>query len=80
MTEIQGITAAQLRFESFQGKKIHTLYQVPYNPHIFNYIPNVDQQEKPISLYSKGIKVTLWQEKGIVFALTNVAKFPVHNH
>ena len=67
---IQGITAAQLRFKNTQKDVIHTLYQVAYHPKIFQYIPNIDQNQTPISVYSQGIKVTLWQEKGLLFALT----------
>jgi hypothetical protein len=32
--------------------------------------PDFDQGEMPVSTYANGIKVTLWVEKGLLFALT----------
>ncbi len=67
---LQGVTAAQLRFKSVGKNDINTLYQVGYDPKIFKYLPDYDQGQEPITTYSKGIKVTLWIEKGVLFALT----------
>ncbi len=67
---LQGITAAQLRFQYKGSDQIHTLYQVSYDPKVFQKLPLYDQGEKPVSTYANGVKVTLWVEKGILFALT----------
>jgi len=70
---LQGITAAQLRFKSVADNGIHTLYQVGYDPKIFKQLPQYDQGDSPVSTWSKGVKVTLWVEKGVLFALTEDA-------
>ena len=67
---LQGVTAAQLRFKNLGSDKLHTLYQVGYDPAIFKALPNVDEGEQPISVFSKGVKVTIWVEKGLLLALT----------
>ena len=67
---LRGVTAAQLRFKSLGADDIHTLYQVGYDPATFRKLPDYDRGEPPISTWSKGIKVTLWVEKGVLFALT----------
>lgn len=67
---LQGITAAQLRFKSISEEGTNTLYQVGYDPEIFKLLPDFDNGEAPITVYSKGIKVTIWVEKGVLFALT----------
>lgn len=67
---IQGITAAQLRFKAFGKDDVNTLYQVGYDPAVFKLLPDYDQKQEPITRYSKGIKVTIWVEKGVLFALT----------
>jgi hypothetical protein len=67
---LQGITAAQLRFKSISKKGVNTLYQVNYDPNIFKSLPDFDNGEEPVSVYSSGIKVTIWVEKGVLFALT----------
>lgn len=67
---LQGITAAQLRFTKMGSDQLHTLYQVSYDPEVFQKLPLYDQGEAPVSTFVNGIKVTLWVEKGILFALT----------
>jgi len=67
---LQGVTAAQLRFKSVGINGVNTLYQVGYDPKIFNSLPDFDNGEEPITVYASGIKVTLWVEKGVLFALT----------
>ncbi len=67
---LQGIAAAQLRFKSLAKDDVHTLYEVGYDPKVFSQLPNYDQNELPLSTWSRGIKVTLWVEKGVLFALT----------
>lgn len=67
---LQGITAAQLRFKNLGGDDLHTLYQVGYDPAIYHGLPLYDEGEPPVSTYVNGVRVTLWVEKGILFALT----------
>jgi len=67
---LQGVTAAQLRFKPVSDDGVKTLYQVGYDPKIFKDLPNFDKGEEPITVYSKGVKVTLWVEKDVLFALT----------
>ena len=74
---LQGVIAAQLRFKNLGSDKLHTLYQVGYDPAIFKALPNTDEGEQPISVFSKGVKVTIWTEKGLLLALTEA---PVMSH
>ncbi len=67
---LQGVTAAQLRFKSLATDDIHTLYQVGHDPATFRKLPDYDRGEPPASTWYNGIKVTLWVEKGVLFALT----------
>jgi len=47
------------------------LYETIYNPKIFNYLPNLDEGEEPITVYAKGVQVEIWVEKGLLFAQTH---------
>lgn len=67
---LQGVTAAQLRLKSVGSDDVHTLYEVGYDPQVFKSLPHYDRAETPVSVYSSGVKVTLWVEKGVLFALT----------
>jgi hypothetical protein len=72
---LQSITAAQLRFKSLGSDKLHTLYQVGYDPAVFKALPNLDEGDQPISVFNRGVKVTIWVEKGVLLALTEA---PTH--
>jgi len=65
---LQGITAAQLRMK--QGRNLQTLYQTQYLPDVFGQLPKLEKGEAPLIVYAKGIKVKIWVEKGLLFALT----------
>ncbi len=70
---IQGSIAAQLRYTDQQGGFITlfiTLFEAHYSPEMITQFPNVDKGEKPIVTYAKGIKVTLWQELGLLMVST----------
>lgn len=67
---LQGLTAAQLRLKEDTNKTIQTFYQTEYREEVFGYLPHISQGEKPVETYVKGIKVKIWVEKGLVFALT----------
>lgn len=67
---LRGVTAAQLRLKAVGGDDIYTLYEVGYDPKIFKSLPDYDRGETPVTVYSSGVEVTLWVEKGVLFALT----------
>ncbi len=67
---VQGITAAQLRASKPGSDRLQTLYQLEYDESVFNKLPSLDKGEKPLDVYAKGIKVRIWVEKGLLFALT----------
>lgn len=67
---IQGVTAAQLRLKTRAGKT-NTYYQAEYQPDEHGPLPDIDRNEKPLLIYAKGIGVYIWQEKGLIFAVTN---------
>ncbi len=67
---IQGITAAQLRLKDERTGKEQSLYQTIYDPKVFPNIPVIEEDNKPITVYSKGLEVDIWVEKGLLFALT----------
>lgn len=66
---IQSSTAAQLRYKNKQGAYV-TLFETPYDPKLFKQIPNLDKGEEPITTYSRGIKVKLWVERGLLMVST----------
>mgnify|MGYP001812365482 FL=1 len=66
---LQGLTAAQLRMK--QGKNLQTLYETEYVPAVFGDLPSLEKGEAPLVIYAKGIKVKVWVEKGLLFALTD---------
>lgn len=66
---LQGITAAQLRMR--QGQNLQTQYQTEYIVEVFGDLPQLEKGEKPLIVYAKGIKVKVWVEKGLLFALTD---------
>lgn len=67
---IQGVTAAQLRLKTAEGKT-NTYYQAEYQPDVHGPLPDIDRNETPLLVYAKGIGVYIWREKGLIFALTD---------
>ncbi|ROS05326.1 hypothetical protein EDC56_0856 [Sinobacterium caligoides] len=61
---IQGATAAQLRYSSQPDN--WTLYQVPFDQ--FNQL-GLHEGGDSIATYARGLKVTLWQERGLLMVL-----------
>lgn len=70
---LQGITAAQLRLKTQNSRKANTLYQTEYRKAVFGPLPDIDQNQKPLVAWAKGIKVRIWVEKGVLFAVTDVS-------
>ena len=68
---IKGVTAAQLRYRSGDGTS--TLYEVAYDPVTFGAIPSVERGEPPSELIVKGLRVSLWVEKGLLMVLVETA-------
>lgn len=64
---IQGVTAAQLRFEQNDG--LSTLYQAPYSKKDFGPIPKIEQGQSPLYVVTKGVPVTMWVENGLLMVL-----------
>ena len=69
---LQGVTAAQLRLEEPGSGKLQTLYQTEYIEDVFKDMPVMEQGDEPVELYAKGIRVKIWVEKGLLFALTEL--------
>ena len=66
---LQGIAAAQLRVKQPGSDTLQTLYQTEYRKDVFETVPALELGEQPIELYAKGIRVRIWSEKGLLFAL-----------
>lgn len=64
---IRGEAAAQLRMHDDRGG-VQTVYQVPYEPAAHRDVPDVLRGATPLTLYSQGLEVRLWQERGLLFA------------
>lgn len=67
---IQGVTAAQLRLKDSKTGQIQSLYQAVYDREVFHDLPLLKENQNPVTVYSKGLAVDIWVEKGILFALT----------
>jgi hypothetical protein len=69
---LQGITAAQLRVKKPGTNTVQTLYQTEYRKDVFKEMPALEDGDTPVHIYVKGIKVKIWVEKGLLFALTEL--------
>lgn len=65
---IQGSIAAQLRMQSEAGA-LSTLYQTRYYPERMGWVPDLEKGEVPMELVSRGVRVQLWREQGLLFVL-----------
>jgi len=63
---IQGITAAQFRYQGEQAKKGITVYEVDYQPELFGEMPDIEQGMPPRVIELKGLRIELWVEKGLL--------------
>ncbi len=66
---IQGVTALQLRLMNNKTNKVQSLYETQYDQQVFKDFPVLAEGNKPLTLYIKGMKVDIWVEKDILFAL-----------
>lgn len=62
---IQGITAAQLRYQNAENELV-TLYETQYDPKTFKDLPDIDKGEQPLMVYSRGLQVKIWVEKDVL--------------
>ncbi|MBA56871.1 MAG: hypothetical protein CMK89_20670 [Pseudomonadales bacterium] len=62
---IQGITAAQLRYQN-SDQELVTLYETQYDPKTFKDLPDIDKGEMPLLMYSRGLQVKIWVEKDVL--------------
>jgi hypothetical protein len=69
---LQGNIAAQLRVRKPGNNSVQTLYQTEYRKDVFENMPILEEGDKPVDIYVKGVKVTIWVEKGLLFALTDI--------
>lgn len=69
---IQGVTSAQLRVRDVSSGEIQSLYQTRYDPALFSEIPTLEEGEQPVDITVQGLRVDVWVEKGVLFALTHV--------
>jgi hypothetical protein len=66
---IQGITALQLRMMNSKTNKVQSLYETQYDKKVFKDFPKAEEGGMPLTVYVKGMKVDMWVEKDILFAL-----------
>ncbi len=66
---LQGITAAQIRYQTEDGKLV-TFYEVPYDENIYSAFPMISKGEEPVVSYANGVGVKMWVEKGLLMAVT----------
>ena len=69
---IQSEIAAQLRYQDKAGST-HTLYQVGYDPEIFDGILNPQKNLQPNIYDIDGFRVSIWVEKGLL--MVNVSPY-----
>lgn len=65
---VLAVPAAQLRLQRAPGQVL-TLFEAAYDPQAFPNLPNLDQGEPPVVRHARGIRVTIWVEKGLLFVL-----------
>ena len=64
---IQSEIAAQIRYQDKAGNA-HTLYQVKYDPDLFDDVLNMQEKQQPAVYDVDGFKVSIWVEKGLLMA------------
>lgn len=69
---IKGVSAAQLRYRA-SNDDLGTLYEVAYDSETFGPMPHVERGEAPTELLLKGLRVSLWVEKGLLLVLVTEA-------
>lgn len=52
-----------------KANKVQSLYKTRYDRHAFKGLPVLAEGGTPLAIYVKGMKVDMWVEKDILFAL-----------
>ena len=65
--------SAQIRYYDEKGVK-QTLYQTEYSEKYFAGLPTIEDGEQPLLASAKGVEVSIWVEKGVVFVDTQALK------
>jgi hypothetical protein len=48
---------------------VQSLYETQYDKKVFKDFPKAEEGSVPLTVYVKGMKVDMWVEKDILFAL-----------
>ena len=68
---VNGVKAAQLRLRDKRDNSVQTFYQVNIKPGYFEGIPDIRNNELPLTVNIDGLPVQVWSEGGIVYSLTH---------
>lgn len=64
---LQGVIATQLMFVDERGGLV-TFYQAAYDPERFGALPDINQQQNPLTVVKNGMDVRIWVEQDVVIA------------
>lgn len=67
---IQSVPAAQLRVKLPTSEGPQTLYQTEYRKDVFGPLPVIEDGDIPATINAKGMRISVWVEKGLLFSLT----------
>jgi hypothetical protein len=67
---IQSVPAAQLRVKLPTSEGTQTLYQTAYRKDVFGPLPVIEDGDVPVTINAKGMRISVWVEKGLLFSLT----------
>lgn len=67
---IQSVPAAQLRVKLPTSEGPQTLYQTEYRKDVFGALPVIEEGDVPATINAKGMRISVWVEKGLLFSLT----------
>ncbi|MEO0443023.1 MAG: hypothetical protein AAFZ92_04680 [Pseudomonadota bacterium] len=65
---ILNIPAAQLRYQVNEHRWV-TVFQTRYQASIYGPIPKLSEKKNPLVTVKGGVKVSLWQDNGLLFAM-----------
>ena len=68
---VNGVKAAHLRLRDKRDNSVQTFYQVDNKPGYFEGIPDIRNNELPVTVDINGVPVKVWSEGGIVYSLTH---------
>lgn len=67
---VRGVNAAQIRLGASAGGG-STLYQAPYVASVHGELPRIERGAAALEVKVRGLAVSLWVEKGVLFALVS---------